>query len=221
MKRNVYGDRLGLLAQLEVTYADGTTGRVTTDDRWRTAPGPWLSSDLYDGETYDARRELDGWATAGFDDADWAARSASRPAVGELVAPTAPPVRRVEELPVVEVITTPSGRTILDFGQNLVGWIRSTVDGTAGTDDHPAPRRGARGRRARHPPAPQRRGHRPLHAAGRRTRRPGSRASRSTGSATPRSTAGRARSTPPTFVAVVVHTDFERTGWFDCSDRAR
>jgi alpha-L-rhamnosidase len=133
MKRNVYGDRIGLLAQLELTYADGTTGVVATDGGWRTAFGPILVSDLYNGETYDARLEHDGWDRPGFDDAAWRPAEPFSPTAGRLVAPQGPPVRRTEELPVREVLTTPSGRTILDFGQNLVGWLRLTVDGPAGS----------------------------------------------------------------------------------------
>ena len=133
MKRNVYGDRLGLLAQLEVTYTDGSTVTIGTGPGWRTSVGPRLAADLYNGESYDARLVLDGWAEAGFDDATWPAADLFDPNVGELVAPLAPPVRAVEELPVREVITTPSGRTVLDFGQNVVGWVRFTVEGDTGT----------------------------------------------------------------------------------------
>jgi alpha-L-rhamnosidase len=133
MTRNVYGDRIGLLAQLELTYEDGTTDVVATDGTWRVAPGPWDAADLYNGETYDARREDRGWAERGVDDAGWEAAAAFEPAVGALVAPIGPPIRRVEEVPVREVLRSPSGRTILDFGQNLVGWVRFTVQGQAGT----------------------------------------------------------------------------------------
>ncbi len=48
-RRNIYGDRLGLLAQLEIEYADGTTERIVTDPAWRASAGPILASDLYDG----------------------------------------------------------------------------------------------------------------------------------------------------------------------------
>ena len=133
MKRNVYGDRLGLLAQLEVFFSDGTAKTVVTDAGWRTSVGPCVDADLYNGEVYDARIDLDGWSTAGFDDSTWGDVEVFGPTVGDLVAPTAPPVRRVEERAVAEVIRTPSGRTILDFGQNLVGWVRFTVEGSSGT----------------------------------------------------------------------------------------
>lgn len=131
--RNAYGDQLSLLAQLEVVHADGSVETVTSDGSWRTSTGPILMADLYDGEEYDARLEMAGWSSVGFDDSGWEPVAEHRPDVGELVAPTGPPVRPIEDLPVREVITTPSGATVLDFGQNLVGRVRFTVDGPAGT----------------------------------------------------------------------------------------
>ncbi len=133
MLRNVYGERIGLLAQLEITYDDGSTDVVVTDDEWRSTTGPILAADLYQGENYDARLELDGWDRPGFDDTAWEPVERFAPDVGALVAPPGPPVRRIEELAVREVLTSPSGATVLDFGQNLVGRVRFTVDGDAGT----------------------------------------------------------------------------------------
>jgi alpha-L-rhamnosidase len=133
MKRDVYGDRLGLLAQLEVTYSDGTGETIGTDPNWTSSAGPVLSADLYNGESFDARIDLGGWSRPGFDDSKWGGTEVFSPLVGDLVSPIAPPVRRIEELAVAEVIVTPSGRTILDFGQNLVGWVRFTVTGERGT----------------------------------------------------------------------------------------
>ncbi len=133
MKRNVYGDRHGLLAQLELVYSDGSTECVATDSGWVTSAGPILNADLYNGESYDARIDLDGWSTPGYDDAGWSTAEVFSPVVGELVAPMAPPVRRIHEVAVRDVIVTPSGRTVLDFGQNLVGWVRLSVRGETGT----------------------------------------------------------------------------------------
>ncbi len=133
MKRNWYGERLGLLAQLEIEYDDGTVERIVTDEQWRTSTGPFVTADLYQGETYDARLEQDGWDRAGFDDAAWIAAERFAPQVGALVARPGPPVRRIETVAVREVLTTPAGRTVLDFGQNLVGRLRLTANGTAGT----------------------------------------------------------------------------------------
>jgi alpha-L-rhamnosidase len=133
MKRDVYGDRLGLLVQLEVAYSDGTEEIIVTDSSWQASTGPILLADLYNGESYDARIDLAGWTAPGFDDSGWGKTEVFNPMVGELVAPVGPPVRRIEEVAVCDVIITPSGHTVLDFGQNLVGWVRLSVEGEAGT----------------------------------------------------------------------------------------
>ncbi|GAA5037126.1 alpha-L-rhamnosidase [Thermocatellispora tengchongensis] len=131
-KTNLYGDRTALIAQLEITYADGTTDLVVTDGSWRCAPGPVTAASLYDGEKHDARLLPAGWSRPGFDDASWlpADDLPHDPAV--LVAPTGPPVRRVETIAPAEVLTGPSGETILDFGQNIAGRLRIRVQGPAG-----------------------------------------------------------------------------------------
>jgi len=131
-RRNIYGDRLALLAQLEIRYADGTTDLVVTDETWRAARGPILASGIYDGETYDARLEQSGWSVPGYDDRDWVGVRPLDHDLATLVAPTGPPVRRTGLVAPVAISTSPSGRTIVDFGQNLVGRIRLTVRGEAG-----------------------------------------------------------------------------------------
>ena len=131
-RRNIYGDRLALLAQLEITYAGGATEHIVTDESWRAAPGPILASDIYDGETYDARRERTGWSAPGHDDTDWVGVRRLERDLANLVAPDGPPVRRTALLAPVAIMASPSGRTIVDFGQNLVGRLRLTVRGEAG-----------------------------------------------------------------------------------------
>jgi alpha-L-rhamnosidase len=107
--RNMYGAEPGLLAQLEW----GGEVLAASGEGWEWAYGPLLGSELYDGESCDLGLEVGGWR---------AVKSLPRPA--GLVAPEAPPVRRTQSLAPVELITTPSGRRILDFGQNLVGWVQ-------------------------------------------------------------------------------------------------
>ncbi|WP_105969098.1 alpha-L-rhamnosidase [Streptomyces geranii] len=131
-RRDLYGEQRALLAQLEVVYADGTTATVGTDERWSTATGALLRSEIYDGEAYDARLGRAGWSAPGHDSAGWLPVRELPPPAAELVAPTGPPVRRVQTLAPVGVLTTPSGRTVLDFGQNLVGRLRIRVSGPAG-----------------------------------------------------------------------------------------
>jgi alpha-L-rhamnosidase len=130
--RNIWGDDLSFLGQLELVYADGSTEVVATDTTWRASPSPIVSSSLYDGEVYDARDEQHGWSSPGFDDTAWERVQLRRRDPATLVAPTAPPVRVTEEVAPIEVLTTPSGRRILDFGQNLVGVVRFRGAGRAG-----------------------------------------------------------------------------------------
>ena len=130
--RNLFGYDLSLIAQLEITYADGTVQTVATDDSWRAAPSPIISSGLYDGEAYDAREEQHGWSSAGFDDSAWTRVAVSQRDAATFVAPEGPPVRCTQEVTPVAVLTTPSGARILDLGQNLAGRLRIRVDGPAG-----------------------------------------------------------------------------------------
>ncbi|MBB5844558.1 alpha-L-rhamnosidase [Conyzicola lurida] len=127
-----YGDHPAVSVQLRVTLADGSVEIFRSDAAWQTFDdGPVISSSIYDGETFDARKEPAGWSTVGFDASGWAAAAE----VAEFPTPSArysPAVRITDELQVREVITSPSGRTILDFGQNVVGRLRITVTGEAG-----------------------------------------------------------------------------------------
>ncbi|HEY3219906.1 MAG TPA: family 78 glycoside hydrolase catalytic domain [Gemmatimonadales bacterium] len=134
-KRNLYGQRLALRAQLEIQYASGRSERVVTDADWKTTTGPVLASDIYGGETYDARRELSGWAGAAtpYDDRDWGAVALLDPPPAVLVAALSAPVRRVRELRPVKIGRAPSGETLFDLGQNFTGWARLQVLGPAGT----------------------------------------------------------------------------------------
>ena len=130
--RRVYADQPAIAVQLRIDYVDGRRTEVLSDGSWRTSTGPLLASGIYAGENYDARAEIEGWSESGFDDSDWRP-AAPRPDIITPQARVAPPVRRFERLPVQEVITSPSGRTLLDFGQNLVGRLRLEVAGPAGT----------------------------------------------------------------------------------------
>jgi alpha-L-rhamnosidase len=131
--RAVYGERLALLVQLHLTYADGQVKIVGTDAAWRATRGPIQMSDLYLGEAYDARQEKPGWDQAGYDDRDWrGVRRLDHPKE-IIVAQVGPCVRRQEMLQPVRILPSPNGETILDFGQNMVGWVRMRVRGPRGT----------------------------------------------------------------------------------------
>jgi alpha-L-rhamnosidase len=130
---NLYGADLSLIAQLEVTHADGTRTTIATDADWTAGFGPILSSNLYFGEHYDAREEVPGWSLPGFVGDGFSPVAVGSRDPGTLVAPQGPPVRNTQIVAPVEVTTSPSGATLIDFGQNLVGRLRIRVSGTRGT----------------------------------------------------------------------------------------
>jgi len=132
--RNLYGNTLALLAQIEVTYEDATCDVIVTDATWKAATGPILASDIYDGETYDARLETQGWTQPGFDDSGWSGVKVAGYSKDVLVAPVGPPVRCIEEIRPIKILKTPAGQTVVDMGQNMVGWIRVKVKGPAGAE---------------------------------------------------------------------------------------
>src|SRR5438874_6178981 len=131
--RNRYGKKLALLAQLVITYQDGSKQVVSSDDEWKSSTGAVLEADIYNGETYDARLEQHGWNEAGFNDTTWRSVTMLEPPKARLVAPAGPPVKAIEEITPAKVFKTPVGDTVLDMGQNMVGWIRFRVSAPAGT----------------------------------------------------------------------------------------
>lgn len=131
--RNIYGEKLALLAQLQVDYADGSREMIGTDATWNSATGPILYSDIYDGEHYDARLEKKGWSQAGFDAKNWSGVRVVEHSKRILIAPEGPPVRRTAEIKPIQILHTPAGETVYDMGQNMVGWVRLRVQGKAGT----------------------------------------------------------------------------------------
>ncbi len=129
---DIYGPDVALLAQLEVTTADGVIHPVPLE--WTTAPSPITSVGLYEGEIYDARLAPSGWSAPAFDASHWSpATTLPRtdfPAAIE--PPTALPVQKTETLRPVSVTRRPSGRIRLDFGQNISGVLRIRLRADAG-----------------------------------------------------------------------------------------
>jgi len=133
-QHNFYGDTRGLLLQLEVEYTDGTKQTIKTDESWKYTYGPIMASDIYDGERYDAGMEIAGWDTAGFkEDNKWTAVGLMNKGTEKLIAMSGPPVRKHEQFKALRVFKTPNGDTVVDFGQNLVGWATLKAQGPAGT----------------------------------------------------------------------------------------
>ena len=128
-----YGNELAALAQLEIEFADGYVQTIVTDNTWRAGPSAIVFNDLYDGQTIDARRHSNAWLAPGFSDETWTGVHPAELDFSTLIPYSSPPVRRQEELPPIKIWTSPAGRTLVDFGQNLVGWVRVRVQGPAGT----------------------------------------------------------------------------------------
>jgi alpha-L-rhamnosidase len=129
----VWGKKLGLLCQLHITYSDGSEDMVITDNTWKsTNDGPIVMNSIYDGETYDARKEIAGWDKPGFDDSGWSEVPTATHPADVLVATETVPVQKIEELKPVKIFRTPKGTLVADLGQNMVGWVRLKVKGNAG-----------------------------------------------------------------------------------------
>jgi len=131
-----YGMDPSFLMQLNIEYEDGTRESVVTDESWLASYGPIVSSDLQMGETVDARLEMPGWHCAGpgFEGrGDWAPADVLHDYGGWLVAQMSRTIRETEELSPRSVRRLPDGRTLIDFGQNMAGWLRVGLRGAAGT----------------------------------------------------------------------------------------
>lgn len=133
LKQPNNGKPFALLFQLEVLYRDGRRQTVISDGAWSSATGPILRSELYHGEVYDARLRRRGWATPAYQGESWTPVAMGAPSKPSLVATVGPPVRRIAEIKPIEIITTPKGICVVDFGQNLTGWVRLRIRGAAGT----------------------------------------------------------------------------------------
>jgi alpha-L-rhamnosidase len=128
----LYGNELGAYLELTITFQDGHIQTVTTDAQWTAGPSATTSNDLYDGQNIDARLRDDAWMTPGFSDPSWSGVHTLQFDTGKLAPYIGPPVVRQERFAPTAVWTSPSGATLIDFGQNLVGWLKIKVQGGAG-----------------------------------------------------------------------------------------
>ena len=131
--RNIFGKTLGLIMEIELTYTSGKKENIFTDTSWKYNQGPILKSEIYNGEIYDARLEKKGWDLLGFADKDWTHVKNANIGKTQITATDGPLVKKIEEIKPLKIIFTPKGDTIIDFGQNMTGWIKLKVSGRAGT----------------------------------------------------------------------------------------
>ncbi len=127
-----YGNNPEGIVQIEIEYRDGSKSEVVSDESWKGSTGAILSNDLLMGETYDARKEISGWASPSVDDSAWNPVQA-HPVDVPLIAQPSPAVQVLTKIRPLKFIPQKSANTyVLDLGQNMVGWVRLKVQGTAG-----------------------------------------------------------------------------------------
>lgn len=118
---------------LIVEYTDGTTETIETNTDWKlTADGPIRSNNEYNGEEYDARKELGRWTETGYDDSKWLQAERVALPSGLPRGQQMPGMKVTERIKPQNIRKLSSGKYILDMGQNMAGWIRFTVKGMAG-----------------------------------------------------------------------------------------
>lgn len=122
-KSNLYGDTIGTIALLILDFEPGDRQIIGTDETWRWTYGPIISSSIYDGECYDRNDTHSGPSSMS---TRWNAVKSSS-VTNSLEAPIGPPVRRVKEMIPKSIVESPTGKTIVDFGQNFVGRVRLNV----------------------------------------------------------------------------------------------
>jgi alpha-L-rhamnosidase len=125
-----YSTKISLLAQLEITYTDGSTDLIATDESWKVSTGEIVFGDIYDGSTLDFTKEQKGWKLAGFNDSSWSAPTIHTIKLEILEPRVSTRVVEVAEFP-ARIIDT-NNRTLIDFSQNISGWVRLVVDGKKG-----------------------------------------------------------------------------------------
>lgn len=122
-----------LLLQMCLEYADGSREEIVSDESWKlTTEGPIRANNEYDGEEYDARRELGAWSEPGYNDGAWQKAQLAAVPEGRLRSQPCEPIRVVETLRPIGLTEPLPGVWVFDMGQNMVGWCRLKLSGPAG-----------------------------------------------------------------------------------------
>jgi len=120
--------------QIMVTYEDGSSEIIKADDSWKgTREGPITANNEYDGEEYDARKELNGWANIGYDDKNWLNAEFVQEPGGTYEAQLNENMKVMQDIAPVSIVKKADGKYIVDFGQNFSGWVKMKVAGFKGT----------------------------------------------------------------------------------------
>jgi alpha-L-rhamnosidase len=131
-KHNTFGFPKMLL-QLEIEYSNGTKKMILSDGSWKlNVDGPIRSNNEYDGEEYDATKELNGWTTIGYNDSRWLTPQLVKAPPGKIVAQMSPQMKIMQKIKPVSLKKAADDKYILDMGQNFSGWLKMNVQGKRG-----------------------------------------------------------------------------------------
>ena len=131
--KELYGDTFAFICELVVTYIDGSKEVICSDESWKAKPSHILESSILDGEVQDANKYINGWSSPTISDEDWEAVRLIDIDYSLLEPRKSIPVRIMEEIKPVKIIHTPKGESVLDMGQNMVGWLSFKVNAPKGS----------------------------------------------------------------------------------------
>ena len=121
------------IAQLRIDYNDGTSKVIISNEKWKTYESAILRNNIYLGEVYDARREIDDWNIFGFDDSYWNNAKIAESKLGKLQAQKQPPIKITDKLKPIKLTEPKANVWIFDMGQNYAGWVKLKIKAKAGT----------------------------------------------------------------------------------------
>ncbi len=112
---------------VKLKYMDGSSADFYTDENWKESTGPIVFNNIYGGDTYDANYEIGNWNTVGFDDNKWGKVKIASPKLKKISAQQIPAIKKLKELKPQKVFKGIDGEWIVDFGQNIAGWVKINV----------------------------------------------------------------------------------------------
>jgi alpha-L-rhamnosidase len=122
------------IAKLLIVYKGGAKQQLVTDSTWKFAPGPVIKNNVFLGEVYDARREIEGWNEPGFDDTEWSNAVVGDGPGGDLQKAFFPPMEVIEKITPIDIYPCPinNDNFIIDMGYNITGVYRIKLKGNPG-----------------------------------------------------------------------------------------
>lgn len=118
---------------LHISYKDGTSKQIVTDEKWKAYNSPILFDNMYLGETYDARKEINDWSSSNYNDDSWNPAELMKAPTKKLLEQKLEPMRKVREIKPVAILPAEKG-WIVDMGQNMTGWLQIQVEEKEGTE---------------------------------------------------------------------------------------